>query len=34
VPMGEAAGLASVASLRQGVMPHEIKWKDGRPAVS
>jgi hypothetical protein len=34
VPMGEAAGLASVASLKQGVMPHEIKWKDGRPAVS
>jgi hypothetical protein len=26
VPMGEAAGLASVASLKKGVMPHEISW--------
>ncbi|WP_145376989.1 FAD-dependent oxidoreductase [Symmachiella dynata] len=26
VPMGEAAGLTSVASLKQGVMPHELSW--------
>ncbi len=32
VPMGEAAGLAAVASLKQGVMPHEVKWRDGRAA--
>jgi hypothetical protein len=32
VPMGEAAGLASAASVRQGVMPHALTWKDGRPA--
>jgi hypothetical protein len=29
VPMGEAAGLASAVSLKQGRMPHEIAW----PAV-
>ncbi|WP_261342865.1 FAD-dependent oxidoreductase [Symmachiella dynata] len=26
VPMGEAAGLTSVASLKQGVMLHELSW--------
>ncbi len=28
VPMGEAAGLASAASLKQGVLPHELKWAE------
>ncbi len=28
VPMGESAALAAVASLKQGVMPHEVKWAD------
>lgn len=32
VPMGESAALAAVASLRQGVMPHEVKWKDIKTA--
>jgi hypothetical protein len=32
VPMGESAGLASVASLKQGVLPHEVQWKAGKPA--
>jgi hypothetical protein len=30
VPMGEAAGLASVASLRQGRLPHEVPWAEVR----
>jgi len=28
VPMGEAAGLTCVASLKRGVMPHELHWAD------
>jgi hypothetical protein len=32
VPMGEAAGLASVASLKQGKLPHEIAWSAPKPA--
>ena len=31
VPMGEAAGLASVVSLKRGRMPHEIAWSDVKP---
>ena len=27
VPMGEAAGLAAALSIKQQVMPHELKWK-------
>jgi hypothetical protein len=27
VPMGESAGLAAVASLKRGVMPHELQWQ-------
>jgi hypothetical protein len=30
VPMGEAAGLASVASLKQGKLPHEIAWNGAK----
>jgi hypothetical protein len=33
VPMGEAAGLAAVASLKQGVMPHELQWPAAGQAV-
>jgi hypothetical protein len=32
VPMGEAAALASVASLEQGKLPHEITWRAAKPA--
>lgn len=28
VPMGEAAGLASVTSLKKGRLPHEISWNE------
>ena len=28
VPMGEAAGLASAASVKKGVMPDQISWKE------
>lgn len=28
VPMGEAAGRAAVASIRQNVMPHELHWSE------
>ncbi|MFA8018414.1 FAD-dependent oxidoreductase [Bremerella cremea] len=28
VPMGEAAGLTSAASLQNGVMPHELTWAE------
>jgi hypothetical protein len=28
VPMGEAAGLASAASIKKGRLPHEISWKE------
>ncbi|WP_437206663.1 FAD-dependent oxidoreductase [Planctomicrobium sp. SH664] len=31
VPMGEAAGLTSVVSLKRGVMPHELSWSDVHP---
>jgi hypothetical protein len=26
--MGEAAGLASAASIKKGRLPHEISWKE------
>lgn len=32
VPMGEAAGLASAASVKKGVMPHELKWSEVKPS--
>ncbi|MBI4626501.1 MAG: FAD-dependent oxidoreductase [Verrucomicrobia bacterium] len=28
VPMGEAAGLASAVSLKKGVLPHELSWRE------
>lgn len=28
VPLGEAAGLACAASLKKGVMPHQITWAE------
>jgi len=28
VPMGEAAGLASAVSVKQGRLPHEVNWTD------
>lgn len=34
VPMGEAAGLAAAVSIRKGVMPHELQWRDIRAAKS
>lgn len=33
VPMGEAAGLVSAVSLRKGVLPHELSWKDAFNSV-
>jgi hypothetical protein len=30
--MGEAAALASVASLEEGKLPHEITWRAAKPA--
>jgi hypothetical protein len=30
VPMGEAAGLASALSVKQGKMPHELTWPAGK----
>jgi hypothetical protein len=32
VPMGEAAGVASVASLKRGKLPHEITWSEVKPS--
>lgn len=32
VPMGEAAGRAAAVSLRQGVMPHQLQWREIRGA--
>lgn len=32
VPMGEAAALATVASLKQGKLPHEITWSAAKPS--
>ncbi len=32
VPMGEAAGVASVASLKRGKLPHEIAWSEVKPS--
>ncbi len=28
VPMGEAAGLAAAVSIKRGVMPHELDWRE------
>lgn len=28
VPMGEATGLAAAASIKKGVMPHQLNWKE------
>ena len=33
VPMGEAAGLASAASVVKGVMPHELSWDEVKLAT-
>lgn len=33
VPMGEAAGQTAAASLRQGVLPHELSWDQVRQAT-
>ena len=33
VPTGEAAGQAAAASLRQGVLPHELSWAQVRQAT-
>lgn len=32
VPMGEAAGLAAAVSVQKNVMPHELDWRDIKPA--
>ena len=34
VPMGEAAGLTSAVSLKKGVMPHELSWKEVKSTAS
>lgn len=30
VPMGEAAGVAAVFSIKKGVMPHELDWREAK----
>lgn len=32
VPMGEAAGVAAAVSIQRNLMPHELNWRDIRPA--